>query len=89
MKNNPADKIEDPMWSFLATHGQQANIPRLKECVNDFIQLLTQKTGGQQSQSRKDDISIDNLDMILNEIVIEATALVLSGELDKLENKDD
>ena len=35
----------------------------------------------------KSDISWEKLDMTLMSIVIEATALVLSGELDKLEEK--
>ncbi len=35
------------------------------------------------------DISWDTLDMELMRIVIEATALVLSGRLDELEEKDE
>ncbi len=65
-------------------HGQKANIPRLKEYVYDLIQMTTQKTAGQRATVKKD-ISWDELDMTLMSIVIEATALVLSGELDKLE----
>lgn len=60
MKKNPANQIKDTMWAFLMDHGQQANIPALKE-----------------------DIDWDELDMTLMSIVIEATALVLSGDLER------
>lgn len=33
MKKNPANQIKDTMWAFLMDHGQQANIPALKEYV--------------------------------------------------------
>ena len=81
MKKNPADNIKDMMWSFLMTHGQKANIPALKEYVYDLIQATTQKTAGQRKNK---DFDWSNNDMLLMSIVIEATALVLSGELDKL-----
>ncbi len=83
MKNNPADKIKDTMWAFLMTYGQKANIPALKEACYDLIQLMTQKTAGQRA-NKPQDISFDDLDMIKETIIIEAVALVLSGELDKL-----
>lgn len=90
MNKNPADKIKDEMWGFLATYGQKANIPALKESVYDLIQMMTQKTAGQRKNDPKSYINVrENLDMTINSIVIEATALVLSGELDKLEEKDD
>ena len=47
--------------------------------------MTTQKTAGQRKET-KNDISWDELDMMLMSIVIEATALVLSGRLDELEN---
>lgn len=87
MKKNPANAIKDTMWTFLMDYGQKANIPALKEYVYDLIQMTTQKTAGQRATAKKD-ISWDNLDMTLMSIVIEATALVLSGELDKLESDD-
>lgn len=86
MKNNPADQIKDTMWMFLMTHGQKANIPALKEYVYDLIKMTTQKTAGQRN-TIKNDINWDTLDMTLMSIVIEATALVLSGELDRLETE--
>ena len=42
---------------------------------------------GQKGYAKKKDINWDSLDMELMRIVIEATSLVLSGELDKLEEK--
>ena len=83
-QENPANAIKDMMWSFLMDHGQQANIPALKEAVHDLIQAITQKDAGQRKDKRKN-FDWDNLDMLFMEIAIEATALVLSGELDKLE----
>ncbi len=84
MKENPANAIKDAMWSFLMDHGQKANISALKEAVYDLIQATTQKDAGQRKGKPKN-YDWNNLDMLFMEIVIEATALVLSGELDKLE----
>ena len=83
MKNNPANAIKDTMWKFLMDNGQEANIPALKEYVYDLIKMITQKTAGQRATA-KNDISWDELDMTIMSIVIEATCLVLSGELDKI-----
>jgi len=88
MNTNPANAIKDTMWKFLMDKGQQANIPALKEYVYDLIQMTTQKTAGQGKYTAKDHIDWDGLDMTLMSIVIEATALVLSGELDKIEPKE-
>ena len=85
MKNNPANTIKDAMWHFLIDGGQKANIEALKEAVYDLIGMTTQKNAGQRKT--KKDIDWDNLDMTMMTIVIEATALVLSGELDKKEEK--
>lgn len=87
MENNPANNLKDTMWSFLMDKGQKANIPALKEYVYDLIQLTTQKDAGQRGKSKN--ISFDNVDMVMFSIVCEATALVLSGELEKLEVADD
>ena len=82
MKNNPANQIKDTMWTFLMDKGQKENIPALKEYVYDLIQMTTQKDAGQRKS--KGNISWDELDMTVWSIVIEATALVLSGRLDEL-----
>lgn len=87
MENNPANNLKDTMWSFLMDKGQKANIPALKEYVYDLIQLTTQKDAGQRGKSKN--ISFDDVDMVMFSIVCEATALVLSGELEKLEVADD
>lgn len=87
MKENPANAIKDTMWKFLMDKGQKSNIPALKEYVYDLIQMTTQKTAGQRKVNGH--INWDELDMTIMSIVIEATALVLSGDLDKKEaNKD-
>lgn len=84
MKENPANSIKDAMWHFLMDKGQKENIPALKEYVYDLIQMTTQKTAGQRKETKH--INWGKLDMTLMSIVIEATALVLSGRLDELEN---
>lgn len=88
MKQNPANAIKDTMWHFLMDGGQKANIPALKEYVYDLIKMTTQKTAGQR-QTAKQDIPWEELDMTLMSIVIEATALVLSGELDQMERTEE
>ena len=85
MKENPANAIKDTMWKFLMDGGQKSNISALKEYVYDLIKMTTQKTAGQRKT--KDQISWDELDMTIMSIVIEATALVLSGDLDEIKEK--
>lgn len=82
-----ARPIEDfVMWAMLQRGGQKANIPLLKELVGQWIRLTTQKTAGQR-KDRKKDLSWDNMERIKMGILCEAVALVLSGELDKLEEE--
>lgn len=83
MTENPANTIKDTMWSFLMDKGQKANIPQLKENVYNLIGMTTQKTAGQRKA--KNDIDWEELSPTVWSIVIEATALVLSGELDQIE----
>lgn len=81
-RSNPANGLKDLMWIFLMDKGQKANIPALKGYVYDLIKATTQKDAGQRGT--KGNVDWAELDMVLWSIVIEATALVLSGELDKL-----
>lgn len=87
MDKNPANGIKDLMWSFLMDKGQKENIPELKDAVYRLIKMTTQKIAGQKGYSAKSGISWETMDMELMRIVIEATALVLSGRLDELEEK--
>lgn len=77
---NPADVLKEPMWQMFKTFGQKENIPALKKAVYNLIEMSTQKTAGQRGG--KDLAWDENLDMTLWTIVIEASALVLSGKLD-------
>lgn len=81
----PTERVEndmfDTMWAFLQMGGQKANYPVLKEYCLDLRQLMTQKTAG-QAKYKKGNLPFENLERIKNGIVIEAMALVLSGELD-------
>lgn len=85
MTENPANGIKDVMWRFLMDKGQKENIPALKASVYRLIQMTMQKTAGQSGHAKSTHISWDTLDMELMRIVVEATALVLSGRLDELE----
>lgn len=76
------------MWHFLMDGAQKGDVQRLKEYVYDLIGMTTQKTAGQR-RTAKNDINWDELDMTMMSIVIEATALVLSGRLDGLEKEDE
>lgn len=87
MKKNPANEIKYTEWKFLMEKGQKSNISALKEYVYDLIQMTTQKTAGQRKVNGH--INWDELDMTIMSIVIEATALVLSGDLDKKEADKD
>ncbi|WP_242962516.1 hypothetical protein, partial [Gemmiger sp. An50] len=78
--------IKDTMWKFLMDKGQKSNIDALKEYVYDLIKMTTQKDAGQRRV--KSNISWDELDMVIMSIVIEATALVLSGDLDGVKKEE-
>lgn len=86
MSENPANGIKDVMWSFLMDKGQKENIPELKASVYRLIQMTTQKTAGQRGKTTH--IPWETLDMEIMRIVIEATALVLSGRLDEMEKEE-
>lgn len=89
MKTNPANDIKDTMWKFLMDKGQESNIPALKEYVYDLIQMTTQKSAGQRENLvAKGHIPWEELDMTIMSIVIEATALVLSGDLDQIKGAE-
>ena len=90
MVTNWQEKQFDVMWSFLQKGKMKSNIPCLKEHCMMLRQMMMQKTAGQR-ENKKNDIPFEQFDTIKNNIVIEAMALVLSGDLDKiddLEQKD-
>lgn len=84
MIENWQEEQFDTMWSFLQMGGMKSDIPSLKEHCMMLRQMLMQKTAGQR-RDKKSDIPFDHLDTVKNIIVVEAMALVLSGDLDKLE----
>ncbi len=89
-KSKELNTVKSQMWSFLMKYGQKANISSLEDYVNQLITAVTQKTAGQRKgDDKKGRIDWDELDAILMSIVIEATALVLSGELDKLKTEEE
>lgn len=70
---------------FFDGQGAKENISELKAAVYRLIQMTTQKTAGQRKGTH---IPWETLDMEIMRIVIEATALVLSGRLDELERSE-
>lgn len=83
MKRLDSRTLEDfSMWTMLQRGGQKSNIPMLRELVDQWVQMITQKTAGQRGGK---DLSWDNLERIKMGILCEAVALVLSGDLDRLE----
>lgn len=84
---NPANSIKDSMWDFLKDGHQVADIKALKDSVYNLIQMTTQKTAGQRA-NQPNHISFEVLELLKWQIICEAVALVLSGELDKLEEME-
>lgn len=80
-ESNPADGLKELVWFAFMTGGQKANIPNLKSLCHQMIQLVTQKTAGQNGKG----IPIARMDTITTEIAAEACALVQSGVLDDLD----
>ena len=79
----------DLMYSFLQVGHQRANIPALKDLCDQLRQAMIQKTAGQRSDDPKQYVPFANIGTIVNSIVIETMCLYLSGELDRLEARDE
>lgn len=82
--NNPANELKDSMWDFLKDGNHEPNIPSLKDAVYTLIGMTTQKDAGQRGKG----IPFEMLDLVKWQIICEATALVLSGKLDELEDEE-
>ena len=82
MRADPKPLEDFSMWAMLQRGGQEANIQLLREMVEQWVQMTVQKTAGQRGGK---DISWDNLERVKMGILCEAVALVVSGELDRLE----
>lgn len=74
----------DVMWSFLRAGMVRPNVPALIENCDLLRQAMIQKTAGQRSDDPAENVSFDDLGTIINSIVIEAMTLRLSGDLEKL-----
>lgn len=78
----------DLMWNFLRAGMVRPNVPALIENCDLLRQAMIQKTAGQRSNDPGASVSFDDLGTIINSIVIEAMALRLSGDLDKLRQEE-
>lgn len=89
MKNNPANEIKDNMLDFLKDGSyKDASVKQLKESVYDLIAMTTQKGGGTHRGQFDRMIPFEMLDLVKWSIICEAVALVLSGKLDELEERE-
>lgn len=78
-KTRVENDMIDTMWSFLQMGGLKANYPALKQACMEMRKMMMQKTAGQRADRPKD-LSWDNLERVKATIIVEAMALVLSGE---------
>lgn len=86
MERMNARPLEDfSMWAALQSGGQTFDPEELRTLVRQWIRMATQKTAGQEPYAKKGDVSTENLERVKMGILCEAVALVLSGELDKIE----
>lgn len=76
------------MWNFLRMGCQKPNISALKENLEAIRQAMIQKTGGQEGYSTSEAVDFNDLGTHINNVVIEAMCLYLSGSLDLLERGD-
>ena len=82
VKPNPFENdMLDTMWAFMQMGGLKSNYPVLKEACMELRQMMLQKTSGQR-KDRPKDIPFDNLERVKVTIIVEAMALVLSGDLE-------
>ena len=79
--NRLENDMIDHMWSFLQMGGLKSNYPALKKACMEMRQMMMQKTAGQRKDCPKD-IPFDNLERVKATIIVEAMALVLSGDLE-------
>ena len=86
MKSNPANDIPDHTWYFLKDGAHKHNIRALRDAVYSLIKMTTQKTAEQSRANNRNDMPFQCLDMVKWVVICEAVALVLSGELDKLDD---
>lgn len=97
-RESPANGLGDSsglktlMWSFLMDGGQvfdAESAEHLKSEVYELIQITTQKSSGTEANSSTPyTVNWYLLDMLTWQIVCSATALVLSGVLDKIDWSD-
>ena len=86
MKSNPANDIPDHTWYFLKDGAHKPNVRALRGAVYSLIKMTTQKTAEQSRANNRNDMPFQCLDMVKWVVICEAVALVLSGELDKLDD---
>lgn len=75
------------MFNFLLMGKPKANYPALKELGLALRRAMTQKNGGYKDYRKSKDTPVEDFEQIWRGIVIEALALVLSGEWERMEDE--
>ncbi len=77
------------MWNFLRMGHQKPNISALCGLCDQLRQAMIQKTAGQRREDPAKYVDFGDIGTIINSIVIETMCLYLSGNLEKLAQKEE
>lgn len=80
MENKRTQQINDFTWFCFQKGNYKANYKTLKENCLTLIKMADQNTAGQRKNTKDIDWSL--LNPVIMSIVVEACALVMSGEYD-------
>lgn len=81
--------IFNTQFAFMKMGKKSSNYKHLYECCEDLWHMMCQKTGGQERNGNKKDISFSNLERLMSEICIEALVLYCNGELHRLAQEEE
>lgn len=87
LKTNPANFIDDNMWDFLKDHGQEADaedVEALRQIVHELISRVEFVRAEQGEIDFSSNITIKSL---IDCLIMEVMALVLSGYLEEWLNE--
>ena len=62
------------MWNFLKFGTGKANIPALRENLDNLRQMMIQKTGGQEQYKHREDVDMDDIRTICKMFVCHCRA---------------
>lgn len=81
----PKNPVNQFVFSSLSKAQPPADLDILEEAVKDYIAIASQSDNGLGNRGKKDSYNFEtDIDTTVFTILCEASALVLSGQLDKL-----